>query len=142
MLLLFWDDEELVCPEAEETSPTIVSENVPPQPIAGNEGNQGERDPVWVPNEVEGKAEVVGGNTEGGKVVVCDGKNPVPVVPGCCIICDVGGGGIGKLLKLEDWAWAMGAPLIIKNEMQTSKKRNIIFENIALTPTILGMNIL
>lgn len=43
-------------------------------------------------------------------MVVCDGENPVPgwnilpVVPGCCIICDVGGGGAGKLLILEDWA--------------------------------------
>lgn len=77
-------------------------------------------------------------------MVVWDGKNPVPgwnilpVVPGCCIICDVGGGGTGKV----DWAWATGAPLIIKNEMQISKKRNIIFENIALGPNLLGMNIL
>jgi hypothetical protein len=46
LLLLFWDDEELVCPEVEETSPTMVSEKVPPQPMAGNDGNQGERDPV------------------------------------------------------------------------------------------------
>lgn len=69
-------------------------------------------------------------------MVVCDGKNPV--VPGCCIICDVGGGGTGKV----DWAWATGAPLIIKNEMQISKKKCIIFENIALGPNILGMNIL
>jgi hypothetical protein len=135
LLLLFWD-EELVCPDAEETSPTMVSEKVPPQPIAGNEGNQGERDVVWDPNEFEGSAEVVGGNTEGGKVVVCDGKKPV--VPGCCIIWDVGGGGTGKM----DWAWTTGAPLIIKNEMQTRKKRNIIFENITLTPNILGMDIL
>ena len=66
------------------------------------------------------------------------GWNILPVVPGCCIICDVGGGGTGKV----DWAWATGTPLIIKNEMQISKKRNIIFENIALGPNLLGMNIL
>jgi hypothetical protein len=71
-LLLLLLDDELVWPEVEEKSPTIVSENVPPQAIDGNEGNHGEKDPVEVPSEDEDKAEVVGGNTEGGKVVVCD----------------------------------------------------------------------
>jgi hypothetical protein len=48
---------------------------VPPQDIAGTDGNQGERDPVGIANEVEGRKELVGGNTDGGKVVADGGKN-------------------------------------------------------------------
>jgi len=56
---------------------------VPPQDIAGTDGNQGERDPVGIANEVEGRKELVGGNTDGGKVVADGGKNPVPGPPDC-----------------------------------------------------------
>jgi len=54
---------------------------VPPHDIAGTDGNQGERDPVGIANEVEGRKELVGGNTEGGNVVADGGKNPVPGPP-------------------------------------------------------------
>ena len=66
-----------------ETCPITVNENVPPQDIAGTDGNQGERDPVGIANEVEGRKELVGGNTDGGKVVADGGKNPVPGPPDC-----------------------------------------------------------
>jgi len=120
LLSLLLDDEELVWPGEEETSPTIVSEKVPPHPIAGNEGNQGERDVVGFPAEVEGKAEDVGGNADGGNVVVC----------GWVIIC-------GSIR-----AWATGEPMPIINEMHTSKEKNVILEKIALAPKILSMTIL
>jgi hypothetical protein len=38
-----------------ETFPITVKENVPPQDIAGIDGNHGERDPVGIAKEVEGK---------------------------------------------------------------------------------------
>lgn len=78
LLLLLSLDEELVWSDLddvddEETSPTMVRENVPPHPMAGSDGNQGERfvDPDDVPKGSGPKAEapvVVGGNTEGGNV--------------------------------------------------------------------------
>ena len=37
------------------TSPTIVSENVPPQDIAGTDGNHGDRFPVGTANDVPGR---------------------------------------------------------------------------------------
>ena len=102
LLLLLLDDEELVWPGDEETSPTIVSENVPPQAIAGNEGNHGEKEPDEVPDEpeeVEVKAEVVGGNTEPGNVVVCIGKKVVPgwnTLPGWNVVPVFAGWGISS----------------------------------------------
>jgi hypothetical protein len=99
--LLLLDDEELVWDD-EETSPTIVSENVPPQPIAGNEGNHGEKEPDELPDEpeeVEVKAEVVGGNTEAGNVVVCIGKKDEPgwnTVPGWKVVPVFAGWGISS----------------------------------------------
>jgi hypothetical protein len=42
--------------------------NVPPQAIAGIEGNHGERGPTTGAIDVGGIKEVVGGNTEGGNV--------------------------------------------------------------------------
>jgi hypothetical protein len=100
-LLLLLDDEELVWDD-EETSPTIVSEKVPPQAMAGNEGNQGEKEPDELPDEpeeVEVKAEVVGGNTEAGNVVVCIGKKVVPgwsTVPGWNVVPVFAGWGISS----------------------------------------------
>lgn len=85
---LLSEDESLL--EWSETFPTTVNENVPPQEIAGRDGNQGERDPVGIAKEVEGRKENVGGKTEAGNVVAEGGKNPVPGPPNCDGNVDVG----------------------------------------------------
>jgi hypothetical protein len=69
-----------------ETSPTTVSEKVPPQAIAGIDGNHGDKDGDEELDEVAidvgGKSDCVGGNTEGGNVVCEGGRNGT----GCCCI--------------------------------------------------------
>jgi hypothetical protein len=45
---------------------------VPPHDTAGIDGNHGDRDPVGIANDVDGRNDCVGGNTEAGNVV-CGG---------------------------------------------------------------------
>src|SRR5690242_5541214 len=96
-------------------SPTIVNVNVPLHVIAGNDGNHGDRDPVGIANDVGGRNDCVGGNTEGGNVV-CTGGNDGT---NCCCVDAI-------------WAYATGTPAIItiivnKQTEITEKKNDITF---------------
>jgi hypothetical protein len=60
------------------SAPTTLKVNVPPQAMAGIDGNQGDRGPVTGAIDVGGIKDVVGGNTEGGNVTADCGSVPVP----------------------------------------------------------------
>jgi hypothetical protein len=94
--LLFLEFEPLL-PLLLLASPTIVNVNIPLHVIAGNDGNHGDRDPVGIANDVGGRNDCVGGNTEGGNVVCTGGNNGT----NCCCCVDA------------IWAYATETPAII-----------------------------